>query len=38
MNAEAAVLREDLQSEMEAIGAAAKAAAAIMAMASFSMR
>ncbi len=34
MNAEAAVLREDLQSEMEAIGAAAKAAAAQLAIAS----
>ncbi len=33
MNAEAAVLREDLQSEMEAIGAAAKAAAARLAIA-----
>ena len=33
MNAEAAVLREDLQSEMEAIGAAAKAAAAQLAIA-----
>ena len=33
MNAEAAVLREDLQSEMEAIGAAAKAAAAELAIA-----
>ncbi|MDJ0945727.1 MAG: glutamate-5-semialdehyde dehydrogenase [Kiloniellales bacterium] len=33
MNAEAAVLREDLQSEMEAIGVAAKAAAAELAIA-----
>ena len=33
MNAEAAVLREDLQSEMEAMGAAAKAAAAELAIA-----
>ncbi len=33
MNAEAAVLRADLQSEMEAIGAAAKAAAAELAIA-----
>ncbi len=33
MNAEAAVLREDLQSEMAAIGAAAKAAAAQLAIA-----
>ena len=33
MNAEAAVLRADLQSEMEAIGAAAKAAAAELAVA-----
>ncbi len=38
MNAEAAVLREDLQSEMEAIGAAAKAAAAELAIATTAVK